>query len=501
MTTTPGRDVFGILDEAMDLGAEVAPPDPGDRDPIETDPVAWVEHAAPKIEHKKYGQVVFRPFDYQKKIMRMRAAGQSFVCEKSRQTGVSTAIMIADTHALLYADACFAHIIAQKEEVAKDRLLEISKRALRTCVLTPEQKQKLSIRGFDIAYGNNNYLRCHTAAPNATRSFAGNRILLEEAAYMDYGEEVWKSVCPMLDDHEGQIAVVSTYNGDGDFFCGIVDRHEELGLELLSIDWRAHPERDEAWKARSIARFEGSEDEWREEHELYRLQRGEAVVDVGLVQRLGQEYQDACIEPREHPVQGHEYILGGDVGGGGRARSVNVAIDVTTEPPHLAVLEHEVNLSHPQRRAYVEDFRTRFPSGSVHWLDGGGPGAAIVEEMVSPPEIMIIVGGSANFGTGVNEATGMRYTRVPRELLLSQTARKLENGSFVVPPWHKRALMALKSARWGRKKDQNYSDELDGIMIAAWTLPEEGIASQRGTGPMKGVKPSSTLQAIMNRRW
>ncbi len=494
------KGLFGILDDAVDAKATVEVK-PSERDPIETDPVAWCEWASPKIEHKKHGQVIFRPYDYQKRIMRLRAAGKSFVCEKSRQTGVSTATIMADVHAVLYSDACFGHIIAQKEDVAKDRLLEIAKRALRTCILTNDQKRKLEIRGHDITYDHKNYLRCHTAAPNSTRSWAGNRILLEEAAYMDYGEDVWKAIRPMIDDHEGQVAIVSTYNGDGDFFCNLVDNHEARGLELVSIDWRMHPERDEEWKRRSMAGFEGSEDEWREEHELHRLKRGEMVVDVALVTKLAQAFADVCIPVREHPVKGHEYVLGSDVGGGGRSRSVNVAIDITTSPAHLAVMEYAAKQSHPERKAFVEAFRDRFPEGSEHWMDGGGPGATIVEEMEKKPEVIILVGGSATYGRKLDEVTNIVFNRVPRDRLLTQGARKLESGTVVVPQWHKRAYMAMRSARWAAKRTQQYNDELDAMLIGVWPLPEDSIVSVRGTGPVEGLDASETLQRIIRKKW
>ena len=471
---------------------------------VETDPVAWVEWAQPKIEHKVYGQVVFRPYIYQKRIMRMRARGTSFVCEKSRQTGVSTAIIIADTHALLYSRACFGHIIAQKEDVAKDRLLRIAKRALETCVLQPGQKSQLRIRGDYIEFGPANYLRCHTGDPNASRSFAGNRILLEEAAYMEYGDDIWKAVCPMIDDHSGQIAVVSTYNGEGDFFCRIVDQHEELGLDLLSIDWRAHPDRDEAWKRQSIARFEGSEDEWREEHELRRLQRGDTVVDVGRIEEMGRRYADICIGAAKHPVEGHEYILGSDVGGGGRAHSVNVAIDMSTSPPHLAIMDWAPKLSFPDRKVYIEAFYARFPRVREHWVDGGGPGADVVEMMERKPNVMIITGGSAGLARKRDEVTRIFYTRIPRDRLLLQGGRKLESASVVIPPWHKRAYMALRSARWGggkEKRSQSYNDEMDGLMIALWDVPELNMAPRRGTGPVSGLASSDTLTAILGTRF
>ncbi len=466
---------------------------------IASDPVAWVKWAKPMIEHKQYGQVVFEPWDYQEQIMRLRAAGQSFVIEKSRQTGVSTAVIMADVHALLYADACFSHIIAQKEEVAKERLLQIAKLALDTCELTDEQQRTVKIRGGHVGF-NRNYIRCHSGDKDATRSYGGNRILLEEVAYMEDGEGIWKSGCPMIDDHSGHIAVVSNYNGDGAFFCHLVDDHEALELELITIDWRRHPERDEAWKLRSLKKFEGSEDEWAEEHELQRLTSGEMVMDIGLIMQLAQQHEASCFRPQVHPIKGHAYALGSDVSGGGRARSVNVAIDLTTEPPHLAVMEGAAKLSHPDRVAFIEAFGRRF--GGEHWVDGNGPGAAVVEEMKPTPQVMQIVGGSVMHERWRrDEVSRLRVLMVPRDRLLALGARKLESASVVVPRWHRRAIMALRSARWGRKAGTSYTDELDALLMAAWPVPELHIRPARGRGPVLGLPSSRTLLNILGRRF
>lgn len=467
-------------------------------DEIASDPVAWVKECRPRIDSKEYGLVPFRPWPHQERIMRLRSSGQSFVVEKSRQTGVTTAVMVADAHSLLYAPVLHSHVIAQQELAAQHVLLEIAKVALQTAKLTPEQEQTLAITGRAIQYrtgDKHNYIRCHSAGPNTARSFPGNRILLEEVAYMDYGEQIWKATMPMLDDGRGGVAVVSTYNGDGDFFCEIVDNAEVLGLEPLAIDWRARPDRDDNWKAESQRRWEGRLEEWAEEHELHRITVGEAVMDIPLIRQLAGEYAKSVVSG--HPIAGHEYLKGVDVAGMGRARTVCTAIDKSTTPPQVAYQESHKSKPFDEKVADIAHFDAMFP-GDI-WIDGAGPGEAVVEVYDPRPKVIRIVGGSAQHAVKRDKRTRITWHMEPRDRLLSQAARKFETASVILPERFRVPRMALKSARWGQKKGR-LIDELDSLLLAVYDLPEIRRGKKGRTSPIRGLPATDTLQRILRLR-
>jgi len=477
---------------------------------VEKDPVAWVRHARPLIDAKEegFGLLPFDPWPHQEEVMRAQFNGESIVVDKSRQTGVTTALMIGMAHGLLYGRPWHGHVIAQQEPVAVGVMLEMAKLALKTATLSPAQRANLKIRGKSISYYDgtrNNYIRAHSAGPYTARSHPGNRVLLEEVAFMAYAEDIFRSIAPMLDDGSGAVALVSTYNGDGDFFCGCVDHAEEMNMRHIPVDWRARPDRDDEWKRKSLARFPGRVEEWEEEHELQRMSAGDAIFNVDAIRQWARECADLCRRPKEHPIAGHQYVKGVDVDGGGRAVTVLSAFDVT-DVPYLAVQQPLRPLAFPAKMAEIVAFDDKFPNREGHkpalFIDGGGPGQAVVSSMADRtprPMALRLIGGAAPQKRKRDPKTLIFWQNEPRDRLVTYSAMKLEAGAVIIPLWFDRLYKALKAARWEKERGV-YVDELDSLMIGSFDIESRERSRVATRGGFRGLPSTDRLRKILRIR-
>ena len=376
-----------------------------------------------------------------------------------------------------------------------------------TLSAAPGLRKLNTITGTKIEYrdeNTHNYIRAHSAGPNTARSFPGNRILLEEVAFMAYSESIFRSISPMLDDCSGSVALVSTYNGSGDFFCYAVDNAAVMGIKHMPVDWRSRPDRDNEWKRKSLARFEGRLEEWEEEHELQRISAGDMLFNIEKINEWSEHYADICIPRREHPVAGHVYLKGVDVAGKGRAHTVCTAIDMSTDPPHVATQEIFREQPFPEKLAAVKKFDAKFPGRSEikpsTFIDGGGPGEAIVDSMsdVTPKPFAIrLVGGSATGSRKRDRKTGIFWQNEPRDRLITYSAQKFEAGAVIIPSEFKQLLLALKSARWAKNEGQ-YVDELDSLMVASFEV-EVPVRHGReeGMNRISGLPATDRLRQIL----
>jgi len=481
------------------------------------DPIAWCKVAEPKIESKRYGIVSFEPYDYQIAVMRAVANAESMVIPKSRQVGISTAIMVAFVHQLLFkAEHCgtplHCHVVANKEEVAIGRLLRIAKFALATAKLTEGQRRNL--RGTDwhtmvpqISYDTklaHNYIRAHTSGSDPGRSFGGNAALLEEVAAMPNAYDVWKSLAPMLDDvPHSVVMLVSTYQGDGDFFCDCVDNAEEMGMTCLPIDWNAHPDRDEKWLKNSQARFHGRISEWEEEFALKRIHAGNKLVDMEKIRKAAEGvtyYGDKNDSSHPIPIESHRYSKGVDCAGPGQDLTVFTAIDLTVRPPQIVYQKALPYLSTEDRIATIEDFDMQF-RGQL-FIDGTND-KALPALVKSRNKIAVHITAGMQVRERIDRVEGLKWRTAPRSELQSWLTANLERGKLIAHLEHFPDLFtALDTAQVleGAKRRGKKVDYLDSLMMANMSLMTG--RDREGSGEtIVSIPTSKHLTDIRGRRW
>lgn len=511
----------------LDLGTLIRKQFPGGvnnmaRDWYKEDPVVWVKEKKPIIETKDKGLVVFDPWPFQEALLRHVWSRDAVVIEKARQLGVSTSIMVGVTHQFLYGHEvtgvpCHFHIIANTEDTAKDRLLKIAKTVLWYLDLEDELREALT--GYSPDYGNieiryngprsQNYIRAHTTSGDAGRSFAGNGVLLEEAAIHDKLRDIWTSIQPMVLDLAGaglgsNTFVVSTHKGSENFFCELVDRAEEKGLVHIPLPWNVHPQRDAEWERQSRQAFEGSQAEWEQEFALRRIKAGEQALDIETLRAHAARWP--WIGP--DPLVGHKYLKGVDTSGPGKDSETHCAIDLSLRPAQVVWQRSYPKGSTDEKVARIERLDQTYP-GPLY-IDGTNdptlPGLIRSRNVVA-----VRFTGGATENEKIDDNDRLRWRMMPRTTMRSRLVGALEQGDLLVHEEEFPALWrALQTAVIGyekeggkiKRKGKNV-DDFDSLMLASLGLPRRvrGEIKRKSTGHWKGLASSDQLRELRRQRW
>ena len=474
------------------------------------DPIAWIKECKPKIESKDYGLIVYEPWPVHEDIIRRVANNERVIIDKSRQTGITTAIMVALAHQLLYAKPCHAHIVANKEDVAVKSMLRKAKRALETAELSELQRSRLRLGGAGtttIYYQSpaaENYIMAHAASPDAGHSFDGNKIFLDEYSRMPYAEEIYIGLSAMLNNPDFLFMISSTYNGDGDFFCRLIDEADngENGFTHIPIDWRVHPDRDDKWRETEIARFRsvGKEYEFMEQHELYRISTGEQAFDISQIEKNAKNYSYIG----KDPIDGHRYSKGIDQSSTtGGDKTVACVIDTTVIPAQVVYMEEF------RVRAMTERTATQQKKDFIERIDAIYPGPLFIDgtnERAIASEVDVRDKTGIAITAGMSESKKydalerMKWRRIPRDNLVSYCVGTLEMGRLIVH-LHKFPDLyeALKSARKGVAKRRGKKvDHMDALLLA--NLPLSAKSNKEKT-EIHEIKNTSKMRNIRGRKF
>lgn len=153
----------------------------------------------------------------------------------------------------------------------------------------------------ELVWSNESRIKSFPATKKAGRSFTASLVLMDETAWMEYGEQLYTAVKPTV-DNGGQLIVFSTANGEDNIFYRIWTEAEK-GLnefKAIFLAWWVHPKRDKRWYARTEKEYPSSA-LMRQE---YPATPGEAFTNTGAERFLpNMILWDACEEvlPPLHP--------------------------------------------------------------------------------------------------------------------------------------------------------------------------------------------------------
>jgi len=285
------------------------------------------------------GKMKIKLHSYQKKILRGLRDNRFVVLLASRQIGKSTLMTI---YALW--NACFNPdqrilIVANKEQTA----INIFKRVRLAYEQLPNYLKPGAVEygKTSMTLGNGSSIGISTTSSDAGRGESVNVVILDELAFIDNHlvEQFWKSVYPIISSSKkSKIFVASTPNGTGNLFHELYSGATEgkNGWHAERVDWWEVPDRDEAWREKTI-RTLGSAEAFDQEFGNVFLQTGESSINEKLFEELKADarepdfvYDDGKYLLWDSFKQDHIYVAGVDVCEGvGAAASVIQILDLT----------------------------------------------------------------------------------------------------------------------------------------------------------------------------
>lgn len=193
----------------------------------------------------------FRLWPAQVKLLSDLVARKLVIILKARQLGISWLVCAYVLWLCVFRPGRVVLFLSKGETEAQ----ELARRVRVMYERLPEwMRLRVPLVGDNtrsMTWANGSRVQSMAATKGAGRSFTASLVVLDEMAFMQWGEQVYTACKPTI-DAGGQLFIVSTANGEGDLFAKLWDNAVKGLTAFLPVflSWRARPGRDDAWRAR-----------------------------------------------------------------------------------------------------------------------------------------------------------------------------------------------------------------------------------------------------------
>ena len=299
-----------------------------------------------KIVSLDEGEVPFKMYPFQEKLVRRFHENRFNICKMPRQTGKSTTCVSYLLHYALFNANVNIAILANKASTARDLLnrLQFAYEKL------PKWMQQgiLVYNKGSMELENGSKIIAASTSASAVRGGSYNIIFLDEFAFIPnhIAEQFFASVYPTISSGKNtKVIMVSTPHGMNHFYRYWHDAERgENEYVPTEVHWSEVPGRDAVWKEQTIKNT--SEAQFRVEFECEFLGSVDTLIAPSKLKAMVYENpstQNAGLDVYEQPKDNHDYLITVDVARGvGFDYSAFVVVDIT-EFPHRLVAKYRNN--------------------------------------------------------------------------------------------------------------------------------------------------------------
>ena len=309
------------------------------------DPIYFAEKYV-KIVSLDEGLTPFKPYHFQKKLIKNFHENRFNICKMPRQTGKSTTCVAYLLHYVVFNDSVNVGILANKAATARELLgrLQTAYENL------PKWMQQgiISWNRGSLELENGSKILAASTSASAVRGMSFNILFLDEFAFVPnhIADSFFSSVYPTITSGKStKVIIVSTPHGMNHFYRLWHDA-EKAKNEYIPTDvhWSEVPGRDEKWKKSTIANT--SEQQFKVEFECEFLGSVDTLISPSKLRALiyeNPQTTSAGLDVYEIVEKNHDYVITVDVARGvGGDYSAFVVIDIT-KFPHRVVAKFRNN--------------------------------------------------------------------------------------------------------------------------------------------------------------
>ena len=189
-------------------------------------------------------------FDFQKKIIIPNFISKKYIIfRKCRQVGAS---VLSGQYALWLANFNIAQeilIISKTRQDAQDfkEKAIVSYDRLPDFIKTKPTRAGQTMTTLKLT--NKSRIVTRAQSKDAGRGGSWSLVILDEAAFMPFADDIWSAVYPALSVSNGQCFIISTSNGVGNFYhrMWVASQNNENDFYPIYIPWWMFPGRDNEW--------------------------------------------------------------------------------------------------------------------------------------------------------------------------------------------------------------------------------------------------------------
>lgn len=302
------------------------------------DPVYFLENYG-KIVALGKGTVPFKPFSYQKRIIRAIRENRKVIGRIGRQMGKSTIVAGYFAWFVLFGGKnTKSAILANKLAVAKEIFSRVQF-IIENCPKWLQQGVK-EWNKTSLTLENGSSVFCSATSPSAVRGFSLDNIFCDEFAHMNpnLAEEFIASVFPTLSSSETtKLIIVSTPKGMNHYFRIYDEAVKGLnGFAVVDAEWHENPGRDQKWLDGQLKEL--GELKFQQEVMCSFLGSSSTLIPSSKLGSLSKGVAKALLSSNtllqyEEPIEKHSYVMCVDTSRGkGLDYSTFSIIDISTLP-------------------------------------------------------------------------------------------------------------------------------------------------------------------------
>lgn len=289
-----------------------------------------------KIISVDHGLVQFKPYDFQKEIIKTSIDNRFVICKMPRQVGKTTAIVGLLLWYVLFTESFSIAVLANKLSQAREILGRVQMAYEHLPIWLQQGIVEWNKGSMELANGSK--ILASATSSSAIRGTSQNLIYLDEFAFVtnNLQEDFFSSVYPTISSGQtSKVLITSTPNGLNMFYKLWKDSEEgRNSYKRLSVHWSAIPGRTEEWKEETIRNT--SAEQFRQEYECEFLGSSNTLIDANVLTRLTYStpiHGNQDIKVYAEPTAKRLYTIVADTSRAlGQDYSAFTVVDVTTVP-------------------------------------------------------------------------------------------------------------------------------------------------------------------------
>ena len=280
------------------------------------------------------GKILFKPYGFQRKMLKAFDENRFVVNVLPRQMGKTTVVAGYILHYAMFNEDKEIGILANKESSAKEILDRIKLMMMNLPFWL--QTGVSEYNKASVTFENTSKLLAFATGSDAVRGRSFSLLYLDEFAFVNGADEFYNSTYPVVSSGKtSKIIITSTPNGLNLFYKIFNEaRLKKNSYFPLKIHWSEHPDRDDAWAEQQKDNL--GDKGFAQEYECEFMGSSNTLITGNVLSRLTWDNpinETDTIKIFDKPRKNHTYVATVDVSEGvGLDNSVINITDVTNIP-------------------------------------------------------------------------------------------------------------------------------------------------------------------------
>lgn len=409
------------------------------------------------------GKQLFKPYGYQKRMIKAFDDNRFVINLLPRQTGKTTIVAAYLLHYTTFFSDNEVGILANKAAMARE-ILDRIKLMLENLPFWMQSGVKEYNKG-NIDFGNNSKLMAFATGSDSVRGRTFSLIYLDEFAFVEGADEFYTSTYPVISSGKtSKVIITSTPKGMNLFYRLWTEATQGKNSYFpLEVKWDEHPDRDEEWRATQEENI--GKKRFQQEFACSFYGTSGTLIDGETL--AGMAWKTPLVETDDitiyaQPQEGHNYVLCVDVSeGAGSDHSVINIIDISETPYQQVAMyrnNHTTPLVFPE---IIERMAKEYNEGFV-LIETNSIGAQVATSLYYDNEyenmIISTVKNQENVisgGFGGRIDYGLRMTKRSKQIGCSNIKTLIENQILEVNDF-----TAIEEFQTFAKKGASYEAEV-----------------------------------------